>query len=106
MNQHTIWKYVDEHADRLMKLSESVWAVPETCYAEHKSVKLHIDELNAHGFRITEQAAGIPTAVIAEAGEDGPVIGFLGEFDALAQLSQVADVANQIPLEDGANGHG
>ena len=86
MNQHPIWKHIDENADRLRALSDNVWAVPETCYGEHKSVALHIEELEAQGFRVEKEAAGIPTAVIGEAGEGGPVIGFLGEYDALANL--------------------
>jgi aminobenzoyl-glutamate utilization protein B len=87
-------------------LSDNVWAVPETCYGEHKSVALHIEELEAQGFRVEKEAAGIPTAVIGEAGEGGPVVGFLGEYDALAELSQVADLPEQQALETGANGHG
>ncbi|MGB1576159.1 MAG: amidohydrolase, partial [Paracoccaceae bacterium] len=87
MNQHPIWKHIDENADRLRALSDNVWAVPETCYGEHKSVALHIEELETQGFRVEKEAAGIPTAVIGEAGEGGPVIGFLGEYDALAELS-------------------
>ena len=106
MNQHPIWKHIDDNADRLRTLSDNVWAVPETCYGEHKSVALHIEELEAHGFRVEKAAAGIPTAVIGEAGEGGPVIGFLGEYDALAELSQVADLPEQQALETGANGHG
>jgi len=40
------------------------------------------------GFRITTDLAGIPTAVMGEAGEGGPVIAILGEYDALPGLSQ------------------
>jgi hypothetical protein len=101
MNQHPIWKHIDENADRLRALSDNVWAVPETCYGEHKSVALHIEELEAQGFRVEKEAAGIPTAVIGEAGEGGPVVGFLGEYDALAELSQVADLPEQQALETG-----
>ena len=41
----------------------------------------------SEGFRITENLAGIPTAVMGEAGEGGPVIAILGEYDALPGLS-------------------
>ncbi|MBQ1798587.1 MAG: hypothetical protein IIZ89_04370, partial [Muribaculaceae bacterium] len=50
-------------------------------------------ELQHQGFRITENVADIPTAVIGEAGEGGPVIAFLGEYDALPGLSQESGVA-------------
>ena len=106
MNQHPVWTHVDEHLPRFHALSDAVWSVPETCYGEHASVALHIEELEHQGFRVTKSLAGIPTAVSGEWGDGGPVIAFLGEYDALAALSQAADVAEPSPLEEGANGHG
>ncbi|CAK8737690.1 p-aminobenzoyl-glutamate hydrolase subunit B [Sodalis praecaptivus] len=50
--------------------------------------------------------AGLPTAVMGEAGEGGPVIAILGEFDALPGLSQQAGVAEPRPQVNGGNGHG
>ena len=44
--------------------------------------------LEREGFRVTPAPAGIPTAVMGEAGEGGPVIAILGEYDALPGLSQ------------------
>lgn len=106
MNQHPLWTHVEEAQERFKVLSDRVWATPETCYGETASVAAHIEELRHQGFRVTESLAGIPTAVMGEAGAGGPVIAILGEFDALAGLSQKADVAVQEPLEAGANGHG
>lgn len=71
-----------------------------------KSVALHIEELEHQGFDVTQNIADIPTAIVGEWGENGPVIAFLGEYDALAALSQEADLAEPKPLEMGANGHG
>ncbi|OWU73571.1 M20 family metallopeptidase [Marinibacterium profundimaris] len=105
-NEHAIWPLVEAAAPRLVDLSHRVWATPETCYAERQSVAAHAEELRAQGFEVTEAPAGIPTAVIGEAGHGGPVIAFLGEFDALAGLSQQADLPEQRPVIDGANGHG
>jgi aminobenzoyl-glutamate utilization protein B len=62
--------------------------------------------LEQHGFRVTKNVAGIPTAVMGEAGEDGPVIAILGEYDALPGLSQEAGVAEPRPVEAGGHGHG
>jgi aminobenzoyl-glutamate utilization protein B len=106
MNQHPVWPYVEAQQARFRVLADAVWATPETCYREARSVAAHTAELLHHGFRITENVAGIPTAVTGEWGEGGPVIAFLGEYDALANLSQVADLAQQKPIEAGANGHG
>ena len=54
-----------------------------------RSVEAHARQLEAEGFRVERGVAGLPTAVMGEAGEDGPVIAILGEFDALPGLSQV-----------------
>ncbi|MCP5038389.1 MAG: amidohydrolase [Rhodobacteraceae bacterium] len=106
MNEHPIWPHVERHQERLHALSDAVWATPETCYGEEQSVAAHIGELEHQGFRITRDVADIATAVIGEAGEGGPVIAFLGEYDALAALSQEADVAEPKPVEEGGSGHG
>src|SRR5210317_322509 len=99
MNQHPVWPFVETQAPRFRDLSNSVWAVPETCYAEHASLALHIAELEHQGFDVTRNVAGIPTAVMGEFGDEGPVIAFLREYDALAALSQQADVAEPRPVE-------
>ena len=105
-NTDPIWNHVDRHREDFVSLSDRVFDTPETLYTEHKSVAEHKRMLEAQGFRITENAAGIPTAVIGEAGDDGPVIAILGEFDALPYLSQEPGIAEHRPLEEGGNGHG
>lgn len=105
-NRNDVWRQVDAAKDRLIALSDRVWGMPEVCYTEHRSVAEHVAELRHQGFRITEQVAGIPTAVMGEAGEGGPVIAFLGEYDALPGLSQEANIAEPRPVEAGGNGHG
>lgn len=106
MNEHAAWSFVEASQDRFRALSDRVWATPETCYAEIRSAAAHLEELTHQGFRVQDGVADIPTAMMGEAGEGGPVIAFLGEFDALAGLSQEADVAVQTPMELGGNGHG
>ena len=105
-NSEIIWENVDKHREEFIGLSDRVFDIPETLYNEYKSVAEHTAMLKAQGFRITENAANIPTAVVGEAGEEGPVIAILGEFDALPYLSQVPGVAEPTPIEEGANGHG
>lgn len=101
-----VWQQVDAAKDRLIALSDRVWGMPEVCYTEVRSAAEHVAELKHQGFRVTENVAGIPTAVIGEAGEGGPVIAFLGEYDALPGLSQEAGVAEHRPIEAGGHGHG
>ena len=61
--------------------------MPELCYGEFRSCAEHTAMLEQQGFRVTKDVAGIPTAVMGEAGEGGPVIAILGEYDALPGLS-------------------
>jgi aminobenzoyl-glutamate utilization protein B len=105
-NRSYIWRGVDAIKERFIDLSDRVWATPEVCYTEARSCAEHLAELHHQGFRVTEKVAGIPTAVMGEWGEGGPVIAFLGEYDALPGLSQEADVAEPRPLEAGGHGHG
>ena len=80
--------------------------MPELAYTEHRSCAEHIAMLEQEGFRVTHDVAGIPTAVMGEAGEGGPVIAILGEYDALPGLSQEAGVAEKRPLPGDGFGHG
>jgi aminobenzoyl-glutamate utilization protein B len=105
-NRSDIWRGVDAIKPRFIALSDKVWAMPEVCYTEARSAAEHLAELRHQGFRITENVAGIPTAAMGEWGEGGPVIAFLGEYDALPGLSQEAGVAEPRPLEVGGHGHG
>ncbi len=80
--------------------------MPETNYEEFRSSAEHALLLEQEGFRVQRNVAGLPTAVMGEAGEGGPVIAILGEFDALPGLSQEAGIAEEQPLVAGGNGHG
>ena len=105
-NTEDIWRLVDAKQDDFIGLSDRVWETPELCYGEFRSCAEHTAMLKEQGFRVTENLAGIPTAVMGEAGEDGPVIAILGEYDALPGLSQEAGVAEQRPLPGLGYGHG
>ena len=106
-NSEEIWRIVDGKRDAYVEMSDRVWDTPELAYGEHRSAATHLAMLEQEGFRITRDVAGIPTALMAEAGEEGPVIAILGEYDALPGLSQEAGVAapRPIPGQDGI-GHG
>ncbi|MEA2928969.1 MAG: aminobenzoyl-glutamate utilization protein [Hyphomicrobiales bacterium] len=105
-NSEKIWRLVDARKDDYEALSDRVWGTPELCYGEFRSVAEHTAMLEHEGFRISENVAGIPTAVMGEAGDGGPVIAILGEYDALPGLSQVAGIAEPKEMERGGNGHG
>ena len=105
-NTEEIWRLVDAKKDDFEALSDRVWGMPELCYGEFRSCAEHTAMLEQQGFRVTKNVAGIPTAVMGEAGEDGPVIAILGEYDALPGLSQEAGVAEPKPLPGDGYGHG
>ncbi len=105
-NRSTLWREVDTIKERFIALSDRVWGMPEVCYTEARSCAEHTAELRAQGFRVSEKVADIPTAVIGEAGEGGPVIGFMGEYDALPGLSQEAGLSVHAPVEPNGHGHG
>jgi aminobenzoyl-glutamate utilization protein B len=105
-NSDTIWQLVDARKDAYEALSDRVWETPEICYTEFRSLAEHRAMLEQEGFRITENLAGIPTAIMGEAGDGGPVIAILGEYDALPGLSQVAGIAEPRELVPGGHGHG
>src|SRR4051794_21297660 len=105
-NTEEIWRLVDAHKDDFIGLSDRIWGMPELCYGEFRSCAEHTAMLEQQGFRVTRNVAGIPTAVMGEAGTDGPVIAILGEYDALPGLSQEAGVAEPRPLPGPGFGHG
>ncbi|MGC2781888.1 MAG: M20 family metallopeptidase [Bradyrhizobium sp.] len=105
-NRSEIWRGVDAIKTRFIELSDRVWGMPEVCYTEARSAAEHLAELKQQGFRITEKVAGIPTALMGEWGMGGPVIAFLGEYDALPGLSQEAGIAEHRPIESNGHGHG
>ena len=105
-NSDSVWDFVEAKREAFFALSDRVWDVPETNYEEFSACEEHARLLTQEGFRVERNVAGLPTAVMGEAGEGGPVIAILGEFDALPGLSQEAGVAEERPLVSGGNGHG
>mgnify|MGYP001436256168 FL=1 len=105
-DKHSIWDFVSINQKRFQALANKVWSTPETCYTEQLSMRAHVEELKYHEFSVKIGIANIPTAVLGEYGKSGPTIAFLGEYDALAGLSQKADQFRQVPIKKGGNGHG
>jgi aminobenzoyl-glutamate utilization protein B len=105
-NEEQIWRLVDAKREDYIALSDRIWDMPEIAYNEYQSCAEHTKMLEQEGFRVTTNLAGIPTAVMGEAGDEGPVIAILGEYDALPGLSQEAGVAEPKPLPGDGMGHG
>ena len=101
-----IKKLVQEKQAEYTKASDAVWSTPELFFHEDKSAVVLIDLLKKEGFQVEEGVDEIPTAFIGTWGSGKPVIGFLGEFDALPNLSQEAGNPVHTPIVTGAPGHG
>lgn len=81
---------LDSKSEFYANIAHTIWDLAEMGYQEYESSALLIKTLEDAGFKITKGVAGIPTAFVAEFGAEGPVIGILGEYDALPGLSQKA----------------
>jgi len=100
-----ILELVDQHAAHFSGTSRTIWEYAELSYQEQKSSALLQRELQSAGFRVQSPVAGEPTAFVATFGQGAPVIGILGEFDALPGLSQAA-TPDRSPIIAGGPGHG
>lgn len=96
--------FLDSSFNRYDRLQKALFFNPEIGYAEYESAKLIAADLEEAGFTVEWGVSGIPTAFIATYGKGSPVIGILGEYDALPGLSQDT-VAYKKPLVEGAPGH-
>lgn len=104
-NKDAVIKSVEGHEQELIVISDKIWAFAETALRESKSAKELADYAEAQGFIVKRGVAGMPTAFIAEFGSGKPVIGIMGEFDALPGISQKAQPTKEA-LSQGAAGHG
>lgn len=96
---------VEERYSNLTDLSDKIWSFEEIAFKETQSAAALSDYAESLGFKVTRGVAEIPTAFVAEYGSGSPVIGILGEFDALPGLSQ-NKVPYKSPLHEDAPGHG
>jgi len=96
---------IDRKSEQLSGLSDEIWRYAETALKETRSSKALADYAEKNGFRVTRGVAQMPTAFVAEYGSGRPVIGIMGEYDALPGISQKAQSSREA-LERGAPGHG
>ncbi|HCM76738.1 MAG TPA: amidohydrolase [Cytophagales bacterium] len=102
-DKDNVIKALDAKANEFTNVAKQLWENPELGYLEEKSAALLQSELQKAGFKIESGVAGIPTAFTATYGSGKPVIGILGEYDALPGMSQAA-VPEKQPRVAGAPG--
>jgi len=105
MVKEITWKWIDENREEFIQVSDKIWGYAELGLVETKSSKLIAETLEKHGFNVQLGVAGMPTGILATYGEGKPVIGLMGEYDALPGLSNKV-VPRKEPLIEGAPGHG
>jgi len=96
---------IEQRKQDLIQLSDQIWAFSETALKETRSAKALADYAEREGFQVERGVAGLPTAFTASFGTGGPLIGIVGEYDALPGISQKAVPTKQAMVE-GAAGHG
>lgn len=106
MDTITLAKQIEQKKEYFFHVSDQIWDFAELRYHEFQSAALQQQVLQENGFEVTAGLADISTAFVGGFGHGGPVIGLLGEFDALPNLSQQSDTAEKRPLQEGGSGHG
>ena len=100
MSKEKALDWIEENSSRLIEISDHIWNYAEVGLQEFKSAALLADELEKGGFAVERGVAGMPTAFVATWGSGKPVIGIMGEYDALPGLSQKVTPGRE-PLEEG-----
>lgn len=103
--KEAVQQTLDARYADLTGLSDQIWAFEEIAFQESQSSAALSAYAESLGFKVTRGVGEIPTAFVAEYGSGSPIIGVLGEFDALPGLSQ-NKVPFKSPLNEGAPGHG
>lgn len=104
MGKEEVGRYLDARTDRLSGIAMEIWELAELGYMETRSAEILAGELEAHGFRVERGVAGMPTAFVATFGSGKPIIGILGEYDALPGINQDR-VPERRPIEGKDRGH-
>ena len=99
---------IDQKSQMILDANDRIWEYAELAYHETRSADLLCQILKDEGFSVTTGDAGIPTCFTGtfSYGSGKPVMGILGEYDALSSLSQKAASPRKEPVEAGAPGHG
>lgn len=87
MKKQEVFSYLASQQEFLAQVSDAIWDTPETCFEESASAETLCKALEEAGFTVERGVADIATAFTGTYGHGKPVIGFLGEFDALSGLS-------------------
>jgi aminobenzoyl-glutamate utilization protein B len=105
MSKEIALKWIEDNKKNIIEISDKAWEYAEPGLLEFKTAELISNEIEKHGFEVERGVAGMPSAFVATWGRGKPILGVLGELDALAGISQKA-VPYRDPVEEGGCGHG
>ncbi len=97
---------IEKRRDAYTAVADRIWEHPELSLKEFQAAEIYCSELRKNGFSVTEKLCGIETAFCGSWGSGRPVIGILGEYDALSGLSQKSGATGPEAVIQGGNGHG
>ena len=97
---------VEAHRAEVWDVADRIWEYAEISYEEYQSAALLCEILEKEGFHIQKKLANMETCFSASYGSGKPVIGLLGEFDALPELSQKRGALTMDPVCPHGAGHG
>ena len=90
VSPETVQANIDKNQKKFEEIALKVWEYAEVGYKEFQSSSLLQKSLQESGFKVKNNLGSMPTAFVAEYGKGYPVIGILGEFDALPGMNQSA----------------
>lgn len=90
---------IEQKSTELCDLSDALWENPELGFKEYEAVKLITDKLKENGFSVELNVADIPTAFKATFGSGKPSLGILAEYDSVAGMSQVGEIAEKRSID-------
>jgi aminobenzoyl-glutamate utilization protein B len=103
--EETILDFLEAKENELGDLAKDIWEHPEMGLQEAYASRLIASQLEQGGFHVNMGVGQLSTAFVAGWGEGTPIIGILGEYDALPSLSQKVSAVRD-PIEEGSPGHG
>ena len=106
MNKELLYNIIEEKAPILTGISDKIWEYAELSMLETQSTAAYVAVLKEQGFAVEKNLCGIPTAFSGSFGSGHPIIGILGEYDALSGLSQEAGATEHKPLSENGCGQG
>lgn len=112
-NQQFAINYLNDQAvqKKIAEINDAIWSYAELGLEEYNTSALLVNYLEKEGFKVEKGVAGMPTAFVATyTNGPGPVVGVLGELDALPMLSQESENPIHTPVTEvngsQAPGHG